>query len=129
MMAKRVYISLGSNSSDKYYQMNLAQFCLSKYLDNMTISQTYETQALNGVDAPYVNSVVSGLSSLSVEEMNSDFKNLETKFGRSEIRSDAGDIPIDIDLVIADGVVLRPADFEREYFQKGYRELCRKLKG
>jgi hypothetical protein len=34
-----------------------------------------------------------------------------------------GQVSIDLDLVIFDSRILRPKDFERHYFNIGYREL------
>ena len=47
----------------------------------------------------------------------------ELNAGRDESARRRGDVPIDIDLMIWNGIVLRPRDMEREYFLRGFREL------
>ena len=50
-------------------------------------------------------------------------KACEVMEGRTSDARAAGRVPLDIDVVIADGRVLRPDDFKRYFFRQGYEEL------
>ena len=43
--------------------------------------------------------------------------------GRDEERRRRGEVPIDIDIVLWNAKTVRPADFAREFFQIGFREI------
>ena len=93
-------IGLGSNAPDREAQINRAIDFLRGYLSKCSVSSIYESAAINGTDSSYLNAVVHGRSS-----------------------KEKGVVPIDLDLVIYDMRILRPKDFERHYFNIGYREL------
>lgn len=124
MEGVRVFVGLGSNSADKYRQIETAIDFLRQNLDEVKVSSIYETDALNSIDQPYVNSVVTGLTRLDESCLVDCLKKWERASGRCQARNEAGDIPIDMDLVVMGESVLRQKDFEREYFMKGYRELA-----
>ncbi|MDE7145874.1 MAG: hypothetical protein K2O30_06970 [Duncaniella sp.] len=53
-------------------------------------------------------------------------KSWESDHGPTQGATFEGIIPIDLDLVIWDSRIMRPKDFERHYFNQGYRELLAK---
>ena len=53
-------------------------------------------------------------------------KKWEADHGRTMEDTLSGVIKIDLDLVIWNEHILRPKDFERHYFNRGYRELLAK---
>lgn len=116
----KLVIGVGSNSLDKERCMAQAIGLLEKMLTGMKCSAIYSTKALNGVDADYLNAVVIGDCEMQVDEAVLHLKTLEKECGRVPGQSR---VSMDLDLVMADGKVLRPKDMEREYFQRGYREL------
>ena len=118
-----IMIGVGSNSPDKSHQMKLALEFLRSSLDDFHCSTVYSTPALNGVDDDYLNAVACGGCGMTVDEVISMLKDYEIRCGRKK-----GDksVIIDLDLVVADGKVLRPHDMAREYFRLGYRELIGK---
>ena len=113
-------IGVGSNSPDKQQRMVDALAFLRESLKEFRCSSVYSTPALNGVDADYLNAVACGSCELTQEQAVAMLKDYERQCGRTK-----GDecVVIDLDLVMADGDVLRPRDMEREYFMRGYREL------
>lgn len=116
-------IGLGSNAADRDKQIQDAIKHLGEYLTECSASSIYETDAVNGKDAPYFNAVVHGLTSADISEMVKHLKEWECAHGRSpEVKID-GIVPIDLDLVIYDSYILRPTDYNRYYFNKGYAEL------
>ncbi len=116
-------IGLGSNTPDREFQINQAIDHICGYLTKCSVSTVYESEAYNGKDAPYLNAVVHGLSPVGSAALIKFLKDWESLQGRTRVSSEEGVVPIDLDLVIFDSRILRPKDFERHYFNKGYREL------
>lgn len=118
-------IGLGSNSSDREAQINNAIDHIQGLLADSKVSQIYETDAINGIDAPYLNAVIHGRSPLGINELTAFLKAWEAEQGRKYNPDDSArhEVVIDLDLVIYDSRILRPKDFDRHYFNKGYSEL------
>lgn len=122
-MGKVTVISVGSNSTDREWQIEKAvEFLLSRLAD-ASASSVYETQAFNGKDAPYFNAVVVGTTDMSLDELTKLLKQHEVEAGRDDMARIEGIVPIDLDIVMWDGRIIRNDDFERPYFNRGYREL------
>lgn len=114
-------IGLGSNTPDRETQIKEAIEHICDYLSKSSVSAIYESPAVNGKDAPYLNAVIHGLSPVGSAALVNFLKDWEKSKGRVE--GAHGEVPIDLDLVIFDSRILRPKDFERHYFNRGYREL------
>lgn len=119
-------IGLGSNTDDREYQITQAIEFLLGTLTKCSVSSVYESEAFNGKDKPYLNAVVHGYSSYNYEDTIKALKTWEAYHGRTQVATFEGIIPIDLDLVIWDSRIMRPKDFERHYFNQGYRELLAK---
>lgn len=94
---------------------------LQEVFSESKVSSVYRTPSINGDGSMYANAVFSGLSSMSDDEAESLCKSYEKAKGRSRIKGDA--VVIDLDVVMVDDTVLRPKDYSRGYFTKGFREL------
>ncbi len=118
-------IGLGSNSSDRKDQIDNAIKYICEMLADAHVSEIYECEAINGIDAPYLNAVVHGNSPLGIEELKGYLKDWESKQHRDDTLDENGkhEVNIDLDLVIFDSRILRPKDFDRLYFNKGYSQL------
>ncbi len=118
-------IGLGSNTPDRETRIKDAITYVTGLLTDPKISSIYESEAFNGKDKPYLNAVVHGMTSLSDEKLIAELKSWETSCGRTEAlnENEAHEVVIDLDLVIYDFRILRQNDFDRHYFNKGYREL------
>lgn len=116
-------IGLGSNTEDREYQIAQATEFICGTLEKCAVSSVYESPAFNGKDKPYLNAVIHGLSPLSEEELIGKLKEWESLHGRTQVKTFEGVIPIDLDLVMWNTRIVRPKDFERHYFNVGYREL------
>lgn len=116
-------IGLGSNTPDRELQIEQAIIFIRGILTDATVSTVYESEAFNGKDKPYLNAVIHGKSSVSEHELEKRLKDFEQRQGRTSEESQKGIIPIDLDVVIWDSRIVRPKDFERHYFNRGYREL------
>lgn len=118
-----VVLSLGSNFGDRRKAVSDAVKWLSCLLEGFVASGIYETKAV-GHDGPdYMNAVVAGRSSVSLQELEKLCKDYESLHGRDAESRLHRRVPIDIDIVIADEVVLRQQDFRHDFFQVGYRTL------
>lgn len=119
-MKNTVYISIGSNLSNGAENIENAFGFLRDNYENIVCSTIYSTPSISiGDDSIYFNAVaccdVDGIESLNI-----DLKAYESRCGR--IRGQK-DVVIDMDIVISDGQILRPRDYDREYFQIGYNQI------
>lgn len=80
----------------------------------------YESPDCLGSGRRYMNAVVVLLSSLDEAALNCRLKAFEAACGRDDNCRLQGLVPIDIDIVVCDGVVRRPDDFNASYFRKGF---------
>lgn len=122
-MKNKVVLSLGSNSHDKDDQMQKCISWLKTFLENVSVSSIYETAALNGVDANYLNAVFIGYTDDDYEEIKFITKKYEVSCGRTKESKIKSSIPIDIDVVVWNDDIIKPADFTQEYFQIGMLEI------
>ena len=118
-----VILSVGSNHGDK--SLNVVNACdwLSGIISEFRMSSIYSSPAYGGGEEDYYNAVTEGTFIGKIEDLEKLCKNYETDHGRNHEARLRGEVPIDIDIVIADGKILRQRDFEREFFQRGYRQL------
>ena len=116
-------ISIGSNSPDKSMQIDNCIQWLSNLFEITDISDIYTTPAINGKDPEYLNCVASIISELSFEELSTMMKDFEADCGRTPQSKQNGSVPIDLDIVIWNGDVIRERDFEQHYFQIGWKEI------
>lgn len=119
----RVVISIGSNSEDCQTQMELAIQCLKSAFSNVTASAAYETPALNGKDAPYLNAVAVGETEMTFEEATAFLKQWEKSCGRTPESKLKGVIPIDLDIVVWNNEIMREKDYSYSFFTQGYNQL------
>lgn len=118
-----VILSLGSNSHDSNEQMRRCIHWLQNTLQVTAKSTVYRTAATNGKDADYTNAVVAVGTSMPIDQLNGLMKQYERECGRTPQSKSLGSIPIDIDIVIFNGQIIRPKDFAQTYFTLGYQQL------
>lgn len=85
-----------------------------------TFSPIYSTLSVTDGTTQYHNMVGRLSCDLTMDELGAIMKQWEREAGRiphSKI------VPLDIDIVIFDGQVVRQRDFAQEYFKIGYRAL------
>ena len=123
MMMHRVYIGMGSNTPDATKQMSDAIDWLMTQLDEVASSDVYSTPPLSGIGADYLNAVATGLTSMSCDQLNLLLKDYEGQAGRTPQSKLSGQVPIDLDIVVWDGTVVREKDFSYDFFQRGYQQL------
>ena len=118
-----VILSLGSNSHDSNEQMRRCIHWLQNTLQVTAKSTVYRTAATNGKDADYTNAVVAVGTSMPIDQLNGLMKQYERECGRTPQSKSLGSIPIDIDIEIFNGQIIRPNDFAQTYFSLGYQQL------
>ena len=119
----RYVISIGSNSADRDIQLAKAIDWLSSIAKSIKASSVYCTESINHVDNEYMNAVAVCESEHSHNDLNDMLKQYEINCGRSKESKLNGVIPIDLDIVIANDIILRPVDYKREYVKIGWNEL------
>lgn len=60
---------------------------------------------------------------MPVGELERLSKQFEISLGRDAQARTRGDVPVDIDIVVFDGKIMRERDFESEFFRIGYMEI------
>ena len=112
----KFYLSIGSNINAEA-NIILAIEKLQKILDNSEYSSVHQTKAegLEGDD--FLNLVVAGESSLSIERLNKKLKEIEDESGRNRDapKFSARTLDIDIVLQIGDEEILFESDEIEKY--------------
>lgn len=124
-----IVLCLGSNVTDCDERLIRAVESLSLLLDDMRMSRRYYTPAEfsgapppdSGSHPPYLNQVIAATFRGSYDDLHRRTKSIEALCGRR--RDHGAEVAVDIDIVIADGQVMRPRDYNAEHFRIGYREL------
>lgn len=114
----KAVISLGSNidGSVGIIRETISRLC--EIGDQIVVSELYQTPDISGSEVMYLNAVLKGRFALGVEELQRKCKEMESSLGRRPTGV-SGEVAIDIDVVIFDGVVVRPVDYGRYYFTIG----------
>lgn len=112
-------ICLGSNTSD-------GESLIAEALSRM--SGCFRISATSGIyttideksGQEYFNEVVRGLTADGEARLNSFLKQIELSLGRNQESRKAGIVPIDIDIIIFNGRIVRRQDYSKPYFTKGF---------
>ena len=116
-------ICIGSNAPDACKKVSDALEWVKAELQGSISHGPYPTEPFGhgASDAPYCNAVVTGTTCLTIESLTRLFKDYEAANGRKHGSSFPDRIAIDIDLVVWNGTVMRPADYNAPYFTEGAR--------
>ena len=118
-----VVFSLGSNSDNKELMMQACVDWMREVLNDVKVSQIYETKALNGIDNDYMNAVLSGYTNEEYDDIVRSMKRYEIQSGRTKESKLKGVIPIDVDVVMWNDKIMRNNDYIQSYFQIGWNEI------
>lgn len=118
-----VVISIGSNCGDRKANLEKTIEWLKTILIETQCSQIYETPCALKSGLPYMNAVMKGIYQGQGYELQPLLKEKERELGRTAQCREKGDVPIDIDIVIADGEVWKPWDYRQKFFTIGYSQL------
>ncbi|MDE6842635.1 MAG: 2-amino-4-hydroxy-6-hydroxymethyldihydropteridine diphosphokinase [Muribaculaceae bacterium] len=129
----KVTLSLGSNCGDRRTMLSHAIEWLEGRLGAMETSDFYETSALADKEGrcthpTYMNAVVRGIYyGDGAAALQTEAKQYEEAVGRDAEARLRGCVPIDIDVVISDGIVLRERDAASRFFTIGLEQLDSEL--
>lgn len=118
-----IVMSIGSNCGDRRMNVEKAIGWLSAMLEKPEISSIYETPEIHGREETYMNAVIRGKDEGEMADFDMLLKSYELENGRTPVARMKGEVPIDIDIVIWDGEIVRPRDYAHEFFQIGFREI------
>ncbi len=115
-----VIFCIGSNCGDRERNVASSLAWLSQILTSCRHSQIYATPDCHGGPRKYMNAVAIGFTSLTPQELNCLCKEREIACGRDSSAREAGDVPVDIDLVVYGDEILREKDYRSEFFIRGF---------
>lgn len=110
-------ICVGSNTLPRYkFDAAISDIC--HLLSECRVSETIISSDVTGKSSlPYLNAAVKGFTEISLSEAEKIFATIESDYGRTPHSKESGFVPLDIDIVVWDSEVIRPADYARGYFQ------------
>lgn len=111
-----VILSLGSNVEPRIDRICDAIRKLNEFLEISVASPAKESNDITGRGEPYLNMALRGVTGLDISNFLKRIAEIETSGGRHHIRSQAGMVDIDIDLIVWDDEIISPDDFSRPYF-------------
>lgn len=121
-----VTLCLGANKPPRHQNLQRALTLISEiFVGEPETSSVYETPSHSGFGAPYLNQVVRGRLRIPLPELEAYAKHIERMLGRTPASKEKGDVPADIDLVIADDRIIRDFDFNARHFTIGYEQLTK----
>lgn len=118
------YLSIGGNAPGSCSLLRRVIDMLEKEFMVVGVSDIYTTAALNGLAPGYYNAVVAIDSPVPCDILNARFKEMERELGRRPEDKAQGIVPVDIDIVVSDGHVLRPRDYAARHFRIGYDDIA-----
>ena len=117
------FLCFGSNFY-RIAHMAYAQRELKKHFPAIRFSKEMETEAIGSrFLSPFSNQVASFETTLSSEEVRAILKQIERDLGRLPEEKSQGVVRIDLDLLMYDDSVLKPADLERDFVVEGLKSL------
>ena len=123
MNKQKCTLCLGSNFN-KLTSLEAARQYLLPIFPDIRFDEEQLTPAIgNGFRSPFLNQVASFSTALTAEEVRLELKEIERKLGRLPEDKAKGIVRIDIDLLTYGEQILKPADLERDYIQKGLKNL------
>ena len=123
-MRNNVILCLGSNT-DCEANLKSAVGLLRGYFGTIRFSEAAYTEPVGLPGSGlFLNQVAVAGTEASQEEVKRALKDMEKRLGRMPDSKQKGQIPIDIDLLLWNGTILKPADWEKEYVQLLFRSVA-----
>lgn len=118
-----VVICIGSNCGDKYQNVHKGIKWINSIFSTLHASTIYATPDCKGGPRKYMNAVAIGNTDIELQQLEIMCKNFEKEMGRDKKAREAGDVPLDIDIVVYNGKIVRETDYKREFFKIGFDQL------
>ena len=116
----RRYIILAGTTYDEERAGALREL-IHAALPEARLTEAMTSEDAKGSGRIYRNALLILDSREEPEELSRRMKELEERAGR--VRTPGGEVALDLDVVLCDDRVLRPADYSAPYFQSLYRQL------
>ncbi len=130
-MSLHCILGLGSNDGDRELHLRHALNFLAEICETTYCSTSYESPAMSArgiTNKPhYLNAVAAVDFPGDLPTLEAMLKACEVMEGRTSQARSEGRVPLDMDVVIAAGDILRPSDYNRYFFRRGYEELISTL--
>ena len=119
------WLSLGSNlpETEAKAMLTAVENILRIYCLEVDFSYIYLSAAEGGGQGEYCNRVARVSVIYSYDAFSQILKQLEVSCGRDEEARNSHLVPLDIDIVVWNGEIRRPKDFNRLYFRRGYDHM------
>lgn len=122
-MENKILLSLGSNT-DRERNISDAGRLLAESFISIRFSIPVYTAPINmSCSVPFLNQVAVAVTENEPDEVICRLKLIERQLHRTPDGNAAGVIPIDIDLLQWNDLILKPADLQRDYVIAGIRFL------
>lgn len=115
--AHKFMICIGSNA-DKYANISKARRLLEARLPAIVFTEPLESAPYGGKGPSYLNALAVGTTVMEINALESELKVIEKLLGRTPADKLSGRVPIDLDLMLFDGVRYHQADWERDYVRQ-----------
>lgn len=119
----KAILVIGSNCGSREKTVANAVESLRSIGIVIAVSRIYETPDCLGSGRHYLNAVAALETDLDENALCQLLKEKEIAAGRTPSGRKRGDVPLDIDIVVIDGTVRRPADFNATYFRQGLKQI------
>ena len=115
---------MGSNT-DCEANLKSADELLLAYFGSVRFSEAAYTKPVGLPGSGlFLNQVAVAGTDVPLEGVRQALKGMEKQLGRMPDSKRKGEIPIDIDLLLWNGTILKPADWEKEYVQLLFRSVA-----
>lgn len=118
-----VIIALGSNTNAAR-TIESAIAALADIIIDIQPTQLMKNESVDFIfPCTFTNALVKGLTTLSADQLETELKILEKRFGRTKANDQKGRILLDLDLLMYDKQKHHINDWNREYIQLLIKEL------
>lgn len=118
-------LSLGSNTEEASRSVTEALSWICDHFNGAIHSECYATAPAGskGGDRQYVNAVAAISAEMDKDSLDLLLKAYELSHGRDEKSRQEGIVPIDIDIVVSDGDIIRQWEYGQSFFQTGFCQI------
>lgn len=117
-MSHEAVICFGSNVPGRDEAISLARSLVETVATTVAVSPAHVSADICGRGCDYLNVAVRCATDLTLEGFSAKLAEFERLGGRTSDSKASGIMPIDIDIVIWDGIVISPSDYSRPYFRQ-----------
>ena len=113
-----VVFGISSNADDREIQIHNAAEEIKAFIPGLIVSDAYSSPCYNNAGPDYLATVAVGTTEFPVDRLEVFIKAFEWNLGRDRSSENNGIVSIDIDIVVFDGEILKPIDYNSEGFRQ-----------